>query len=127
MDQNAAKALIETYIEGWLKNDKDLSLSVLSPEIIIGECHGPTVSGRKDVGTWMQEWIDCKGQVLRWDILTFFYSREIAVYEWEVEARVEGHGYQTFGISLVTFRHDEIASMREYCKTKPPYSWKVRS
>jgi hypothetical protein len=127
MDYAFSKTLIETYIEGWLKGDKDLVLSVLSPEITIGQYSGPIVSGKNDVAVWFKEWLESKGEILRWDVVTFFYIRETAVYEWELEARVEGHTFKTHGMSLAVFRHDEIISIREYCKTKHPYPWTART
>ncbi len=126
MNYQEAKRLVETYVEGWRRNDLVKIVGTLSPNCIIIESHGPTYRGIKLVQQWVESWIAEEGRVDRWDITTFHFLGDVAVFEWDFECTAAGQHYHLEGISIVEYADDKIVALREYRRTEFPYEWSIK-
>lgn len=75
--------LFQTYVNGWRENNLTKILSVLAPDCIIIESHGPTYSGKEMIEKWITTWLKDGGKVLQWDILCSHYANYVSFFEWE--------------------------------------------
>ncbi|MBP3650818.1 MAG: nuclear transport factor 2 family protein [Clostridia bacterium] len=105
---------IRQYIQGWLCQNEERLLAVLSPEVHIIESYGPEYVGIGEVQQWFRAW-HAHGQVLRWDALHFLHQGAETVVKWYFECRYDGNTDGFDGLSLVRFDdHGRIAVMEEY-------------
>jgi hypothetical protein len=118
------KDLVEAYIDGWRKNDKDKILSSLASDIMIIESHGPKYTGIKKVDEWISSWIEEGSVVKRWDITSFYMTdTTTAFFEWSFECEVKQIPHTIEGISIIKIKDNKISYMREYKTSKPVFEW----
>jgi hypothetical protein len=123
MNNQDARLLIETYVDGWRNNDLEKIINTLSPDCLIIESHGPAYRGIGHVREWIKSWIHERSTVERWDITSFISFESSAVFEWGFECTAGGEHYHLDGISIVELGDDKIIAMREYRRTEFPYEW----
>jgi uncharacterized protein (TIGR02246 family) len=123
MNKKEAETLIDAYVDGWRKNDGSKILATLAPDCVIVESHGPTYRGIETVRKWVERWIAEGSRVDRWDITSFRFTDDVAVFEWGFECTAGGRHYQIDGISWVEMDEAGIVVLREYRRTELPYEW----
>lgn len=108
---------INNYVSGWLKNDKEGILNLLTDNCKIIESHGSKYNNKQEINNWINEWIDNKNTVDRWDIISYYETEEASFFEWNFECAVSNEKHKIEGISIVKFSDGRISYIREY-KTK---------
>ncbi len=112
-------------MDGWRNNDPQKIVSTLSPDCIVIESHGPTYRGPGIVQQWAESWFGEGSKVDRWDITSFHYLEDAAVFEWDFVCIVDENEYQLQGISIVELDDDKIVALREYRRTEIPFDWSL--
>ena len=123
MKREDAESLIQRYVEGWRKADRDKILDTLAPDCVIVESHGPTYRGRAAIGQWIDTWFEAGGTVDRWEITSLAIAEDAAAFEWSFACTWLEKAYDFEGASIVRFKEGKIAGIREYCTTAPLYEW----
>jgi len=118
-----ANRLIRQYVDGWREGDAAKILGTVTDDCVITESHGPTYRGKDQVARWVDTWFGAGGEVLAWDIRSFETLGEAACFEWSFTCKWLGERYEFEGASVVRFRDEKIASIREYTTTAPLYDW----
>jgi ketosteroid isomerase-like protein len=121
IDDRMAKRLVETYVDGWRRNDLQNVLSPLSPDCIVIESHGPTFHGIEAIRQWVENWISAGSRIDGWDITSFHFLEDAAAFEWDFECVAGGRHYHIEGVSIVEFSEGKISAVREYRRTEAPY------
>ncbi len=116
------RALVEKYVEGWLKGNTAQILSTLSPDVVIIESHGPKYVGVKKVEEWAETWFK-DGKVKKWGITSFYETDNAAFLEWVFECVSKGVKYNIEGSSVVKFANGKISYIREYMTRGPIFEW----
>ena len=93
---------IRQYMQGWLCQNEERLLAVLSPKVHIIESHGPEYVGANEVRQWFRAW-HAHGRVLRWDALHFLHQGAETVVKWYFECQYDGNVDGFDGLSLVCF------------------------
>ena len=123
VNQKTARQLVEDYVDGWWNNDLEKIECTLSPNCVVIESHGPTYRGPEIIRQWVESWFAEGSRIERWDITSFHYLDEVAVFEWDFVCVVTGKEYRLQGISIVEFDTDRIVALREYRRTEMPFEW----
>ena len=89
MNQDAARQLVEDYVEGWKQDDPGMILDTLSPDCVVIESHGPTYRGHEVIQKWVVSWFAEGSRIDRWDITNFQSLGDVAVFEWEFVCTVD--------------------------------------
>jgi len=113
--------IIQKYVNGWKTNDRDKILSVLTEDCIIIESHGPTYTGKKAISRWIDDWIHKGNVVNQFDILSYYWSKDVVFVEWIFECTVNDKIHRIEGCSIFKFRDGAISFIREYRTTKLLY------
>lgn len=125
MTEEKARRLVQLYIDGWKENNLEKILLSLSEKCTIIESHGPTYNGKQDVKEWVEHWINENWKIQRWNITSFLFVHNIAVFEWEFTFFLSQENPRNIdGVSIVKVSDDKIDYLREYRTTKPLYVWK---
>ena len=116
MHRDAARTLIDTYIDSWLTRDIDLFLVTLHPGIVVREYHGPEYRGKDECRDWFSSWHADGGRVRTWTVTSHIYDSEAerAAIEWDFCCLADGDTHRFFGASLVHFAEDLIVDLSEY-------------
>ncbi len=123
MNKDTAMRLIRSYIEGWRERDRAKILDTLDPDCMIVECYGPVYRGAARVGAWIDAWFGEGNSVDRWDITSLLAGDDGAAVEWRFACTWHGT-FSTFdGASIVRFKGERIAYLREYQTTETLYDW----
>ena len=117
------RQIIERYCQGWLKNNKNEILSLLSEDCVIIESHGNRYNGKKVIERWIDDWMK-EGIVTKWEIISMHESEEFMTFEWIFECNHKKKTYSIEGISMVKFHDGKIEYIREYKMTKPIKDYK---
>src|SRR3989344_5459582 len=120
MSEERARELVEIYIEGWRKNDKTKILKPLATHCFITESHGPTYRGVKLIEKWIDEWYQT-GTVKKWDIDSFFFTKDTAFFEWSFTCMIGGKTDSIDGASVVQFKNNKIHHIHEYRMTRSSF------
>lgn len=123
MTRGNAYKLVKLYVDGWKENNSAKILSSLSPGCKIIESHGPIYKGRNKVQKWIEVWIKSGGKVNRWDVISFYFEADTAIFEWIFDCVVNKKPSRVEGISIVHFQDNKINYLREYRMTKPSFEW----
>lgn len=123
MTQDLAKQLVKLYVEGWKEGTATKILQSLSANCEIIESHGPIYNGAEKVKKWVEVWIQKNCNVAKWNITSFYYFDNTAVFQWDFGCNVQNKHYSLEGISIVKFENDKIKYLREYRTIKTPYEW----
>jgi hypothetical protein len=125
LDRELAEGLIRRYFQSWLAQDRVLFLSTLAPNIQVAECYGPVYCGLNEMKRWFDDWHSGpgKGQVIRWDILTWHYDpqQKMATVEWDFECIYDGNLGSFLGTSVFCFDATKITRIHEYKMEKEQY------
>ncbi len=125
MNSKVARKRIQTYVDGWKANNIDLICEPLAGNCLIIESHGPKYHGLTNVKEWVQSWIKGTYKVDKWNITSFYFTRNTAIFEWEFAfSSSKSPSREIDGISVVIFDTNKISSLREYRTTKPLYNWR---
>ena len=124
MREQALK-LFEQYAQGWKDNDIEKIVASLADDCVITESHGPTYRGIEQVKKWFDFWLQEKGRVSRWDVVSFYFleKENAAFLESNFACNVRGKDYVLPGISVVKYKEGKIVFLHEYRMTKEPYEW----
>ncbi len=118
MNRDTAIRSIQDYVQGWVQQDLDLALGVLSPQIVIVENDGSVYQGHAEVRAWFADWHAApkSGRVLRWqlDAILFDDTTGRAAVEWEFECAFQGQVYSFPGASLFHFDAVGISCIHEF-------------
>jgi ketosteroid isomerase-like protein len=123
MNAELADRLIRQYVDGWRESDAAKILETVTDDCVIAESHGPTYHGKEQAARWIDTWFGAGGEVLAWEIRSLEATREAAFFEWSFACQWLGESYEFEGASVVRFRDEKIASIREYATTAPLYDW----
>lgn len=126
MFEKNALELIQQYMSGWKQNNLRLITACLAKDCVVVESHGPTYHGISDIEQWFTLWLGAKSNVLKWDILSFCFCKkeQTAFCEWSFTCISNNIKYSFFGMSVIKFSGQKIASIHEYQMTNPTYEWK---
>jgi hypothetical protein len=124
MEENARK-LVQLYIDGWKETNKEKIISVLSTDCIIIESHGPRYNGKEQVREWVEAWKEMKGDILTWDLVSFYYDekKNAASFQWDFHCVVNKKDHHFLGMSVARFTGGKISYLHEYRMTEDPYDW----
>jgi ketosteroid isomerase-like protein len=123
VNAEVAERLIRHYVDGWRTGDAAKILATVSEDCVITESHGPTYRGSNQISRWIDAWFGAGGEVLGWEIRLLEAAGEVAFFEWSFACRWLGERYEFEGASVVRFRDEKIAFVREYATTAPLYDW----
>jgi ketosteroid isomerase-like protein len=123
MEAEAAEKLIRSYVEGWREGNIDKILGTVAQDCVVIESHGPTYHGADQIARWVDTWFGAGGEVLLWEIRSLEVLGESGFFEWSFACKWLGKRYDFDGASVVRFRDEKIASIREYATTAPLYNW----
>lgn len=124
MNYEKAKKLAERYVEGWKDNNLEKILEPLVEDCTIIESHGPTYRGHGDVRAWVESWIAEGYKVDKWNITSFLFADDSAVFEWHFEfSGAASPTREIDGVTIVKFKDGKIEYLREYRTTEPLYDW----
>ena len=123
VNAEAADRLIRQYVEGWREGDAAKILDTVTEDCVIIESHGPTYRGKDQVVRWVDTWFGAGGDVLAWEIRSLEATLEAAYFEWSFACKWLEEKYEFEGASVVRFRDEKIAAIREYATTAPLYDW----
>ncbi len=123
MDAGEARALFQSYVEGWVHADPDEILGVLDPGCLVVESHGPTYRGRRTVERWVDEWFGAGGVVESWDVTSFHLDGAAAFVEWDFICVFAGERSRFAGATSLRFADGHISEIREYRMTSSPFDW----
>lgn len=117
--------LIQQYVDGWKQNNIELIKNSLDSDCIIIESHGPTYHGISEVEKWFELWRQADGQVVKWDITSFYCceNKTTAFFQWDFACVAKQVKYELLGMSLVVVTNNKISRIHEYCMTHQPYHW----
>lgn len=122
-----AKKLIRLYVDGWKENDVKKIIRPLAEDCLIIESHGPTYKGIEDVKEWVASWVKEKYKVDKWEVGSFYFIDNTAIFEWIFEFSSDKEGKRMIeGITIAQFKNDKIAYLREYRTTEPRYFWRKK-
>lgn len=124
MHKNAARQLVELYVDGWRNNDLEKILRPLAENCLVIESHGPTYRGKDQVKKWVEKWIGEGSKVTKWDITSFYLSGETVFFEWSFACIVNKRKGALDGITIAVVKNETLASIHEYRMTKPAFDWK---
>lgn len=117
--------IINFYISGWLKNDRDKILASLTDDCVIIESQGPVYRGKDIITQWIDDWFLRGGKVEKWDITNYYkIDNQTSAFEWVFDCIYENSRHSIEGISLVKFQGDKIKCLREYRTVKPLFDWR---
>lgn len=122
MNERLARQLVNDYVEGWVEADIVKILSPLDGKCYITESHGPTYHGINEVERWADEWF-VTGKVDKWNIGSFFYTKNTAFFEWSFTCTVGGKTDSIDGSSVVQFKNNKIYHIHEYRMTNQPFDY----
>lgn len=122
MTGKLARQLVDDYIGGWVDSNSTKILSTLASDCIVIESHGPTYNGSKQIKEWINEWY-LTGTVDRWDINSFFITKDTAFFEWSFTCSIDGKTSSIDGASIVQFKKEKIVHIHEYRMTKPAFDY----
>jgi hypothetical protein len=118
-----ADRLICRYVDGWRDADAAMILASISADCVITESHGPTYRGKDQIARWIETWFGAGGEVLLWEIRSLEALGNAGFFEWSFACKWLEERYDFEGASVVRFRDEKIASIREYATTAPLYDW----
>ncbi|MFA5015586.1 MAG: nuclear transport factor 2 family protein [Actinomycetota bacterium] len=116
MKKEAAKELIEKYIEAWKEKDLKMFLDVLHDHAEVRECTGAEYLGKKTLEKWFTSWNQGTNRVIYWEIKSFGFDRKksAAFVEWKFKCSYENKEYEFEGSSAVYFKDGLILKVNEY-------------
>jgi len=124
MNSDKARELAQMYVDGWRANDAEKIIGPLSEDCVIIESHGPTYRGLADVKEWVESWIKENYKVDKWDIISFWFVDDTAVFEWQFTFSAENAAPRNIdGVTIMKFKDEKIIYLREYRTTEPLYDW----
>lgn len=123
MNADLAKQLIRRYVDGWREGDATKILDTVTEDCVVVESHGPTYHGKDQIARWVDTWFGAGGEVLVWEIRSLEVLDETGFFEWSFGCKWLGERYDFDGASVVRFRDEKIALLREYATTAPLYDW----
>ena len=127
MTRKKAKELVELYTTGWEEENLNKILAPLDNNCQIIESHGPVYSSREEVEEWVKSWFKEGYKVKKWQIISFLFFRDTAVFEWRFTFLPPKQKARVIeGVTVARFRKDKISYWREYRTTQPLYRWKER-
>ncbi len=122
MTEKLARKLIDDYVQGWESGDGARILGCLDKQCFITESHGPTYRGPWQVKRWINEWYKT-GKVDKWTIDSFFWTKDIAFFEWSFTCTIKGQTDSIDGASVVQFKGHKILHIHEYRMTQPAFDY----
>lgn len=120
-DPESAHERVSSYVEGWKAGDIERVLGTLTEDCVVIESHGPTYLGVDRIRRWMESWFRDGGAIPRWDITWLMYAHGTATFEWAFTCTGSWGEASFDGATVVRFRGDRIAHLREYRCTEPPF------
>lgn len=118
-----AERLIRQYVDGWREGDAAKILASVTGDCVVTESHGPTYHGAEQIARWVDTWFGAGGEVLAWEVRSLEATRAAACFEWSFACKWLEERYEFEGASIVRFRDEKIAAIREYATTAPLYDW----
>jgi hypothetical protein len=114
--KTTAFKIMNSYINAWLKQDRDLFASLLHKNVLINECTGYIYKGKKANMTWFETWHKHHNRVTDWHILSFAFDKEneSSSFEWDFSCLYKENKNSFKGCSFVTFKDNLIYTLNEY-------------
>lgn len=123
MNKDEALKLVSLYVDGWKENNLSKITKSLASDCEIIESHDPIYKGVDKVGRWVQVWMQSEGKVDTWDITSFYFIDDTAIFEWIFDCKVNEESNHIEGITIARFKNNRIKYLREYRMTKPTFEW----
>ena len=99
----------------WLTKEEDDLSTLFTPDAVYTESWGPEYHGAATIRHWLREWCT-RGEVLQWDLLTFFHRGDQTAAQWLFHSRMHDGSETHFeGMSLVTWDPSgRMAALKEF-------------
>lgn len=112
---------ITKWFAMWLAGDCDGVEEIFCDDAVYTESWGPEYHGLKAIKHWFNEW-NTRGKVVVWEITRFLHDDGFTLAEWRFSDEMRDGRRESFdGVSLVGWRGDKIASLKEYGCMSPSY------
>lgn len=105
---------IGNWFKMWLRGDCRGVEEIFCDDAVYTESWGPEYHGLNEIKLWFNEW-NSRGKVLDWTIVRFLHDGDFTVAEWRFADEMRDGKRERFdGTSLVEWRGDKIATLKEF-------------
>lgn len=112
-NHNLAKKLIQIFISGWKQQNLHKITLPLSSNCALINSQGQIVSGIKTIQSYTKKQFR-KVKVKDWNIASFYYSQNTAIFEWVKTIIINRSEQKIEGVTVIQFSNNKISHIREY-------------
>ena len=117
LSRQAAREVLETYIQAWEKQDPGLIVTIFTADATYHErVLGEPIAGREGIRRYWESKVVASQANITCELLNFYVDGAVVVAEWEAgfDDLAQGARKQMREIAVLEFEGGLIASLREY-------------